>query len=665
MAVNTIESTVAVDPDKEQDSSPEDDQLLPAVNRLELLNIINDAGLHPALMKFVATKKRQFTSLGVKGAGDLHSLSEKNVRTVIKNMNTKAFKVIEEWLLKICNKELEEYHSDDELLTIELQDQLTGYKLYHDQTYEQSQDAIERILKPTNLPTRAKLMIAALHSPIHRQLAERVQLQKFVRQRDDSERGTTVDLEWLHRVIFSPPSNELDIIKEETTNFSLFAAAGIAIRLRDFARAKSLMDLLEDRDHSFYPRDGRKFLVNELKKIEPTFFSIAERTVAAATGEFSSVKGLEVLAQVSHLSEDEGRANTGFSKIIALRREGTVEWKECSEQDLYELFPENGSIVHLVGPDYPPLPKHNSHAVWRVAEQNLSYEQQRKYRTNVKVVQKLMPVQQIRSLQGIKSTSIDKVHGWITDNRELLAEIPASEFLLHFEDDLFGQFPCSCETLIRENFSSNMRAWKNLKIVETSTGKNLHIGELPSTEREIDISPPFEAVLRILRLEKKGSAAVLQDVAPILRELGSTQALLSRFSETRLDNFEIDSEKLAILHQEVLNLESVKKMLAEARAAEVVKAAGEVALARKDIDKIKHQEQIIKARVAEKEKELGESKESMEKLIRDMMAKAQKEGRAAALKAMFNKGYLEELPQPSPKKTIRNLFSGNRAKKED
>ena len=653
-----------MDPDKEQDSSPEDDQLSLAVNRLELLNIINDAGLHPALMKFVATKKRLFTSLGVKGAGDLHSLSEKNVRTVIKNMSTKAFKVIEEWLLKICNKELEKYHSDDELLTVELQDQLTGYKLYHDQSYEQHQDASGKILEPTNLPTRAKLMIAALYSPTHRQLAEQIYQQKFARQRDDSERGTTVDLEWLHRVIFSPPSDELEIIKEETTNFSLFAAAAIAIRLRDFARAKSLMDLLEDRDHSFFPRDGRKFLVNELKKIEPTFLFKAERTVAAAAGEFSSVKGLEVLAQVNNLTEDEGRTKTGFSKIVALRREGTMEWKECSGQDLSELFPENGSIVHLVGPDYPPLPKYNSHAVWRVAEQNLSYEQQRKYKTNVKVVQKLMPVQQIRALRRIKSTAIDKIHGWIRDNQELLAEIPASEFLLHFEDDLFGQLQCSCETLIRENFSSNMRAWKNLKIVETSTGKNLHIGELPSTEREIDISPPFEAALRTLRLEKKVSATELQNVAPVLRKLGSMQALQARFSETRLDNFEIDSEKLTILHQEVLNLESVKKMLAEARAAEVDKAAGEVEKARKEKDKIEHQEQIIKVRVAEKEKELGESKESMEKLIRDMMAKAQKEGRAAAIKAMFNKGYQEELPPLSAKKTIRNLFLGNRGKKE-
>lgn len=274
---------------------------------------------------------------------------------------------------------------------------------------------------------------------------------------------------------------------------------------------------------------------------------------------FKDTKGLEVLAVCTKApyGNNAEHQRFAFSKVLAVRGKDE-KWYNLNDREKNRLFPETGSIVHFAGKNYPPLPKFQSHGVWRVEEQSLSPEQRTKFDTRFYAAKKILPVHPVLTLEHISSCDKAMAREWI-EHTSILDSDVGGETVLRFTDGLFVHTTGSYVNLRNEGFTQPLRAWEDLPIVQLSPVVQLHIGDLPINEQTYDLVRPSKGIVSAMRQLPSVTSRESSKFAEAIAELGSNQSLDTRIQNLDMTELDFDSSDIEQLVTLLFETEAVAK----------------------------------------------------------------------------------------------------------
>lgn len=240
----------------------------------------------------------------------------------------------------------------------------------------------------------------------------------------------------------------------------------------------------------------RKEIANIYEKHRVQGSMPARRILTAKAGQLNDVEKLEVLVQcnVWHSENAEGKASVAFSDVLAAREFGSDEWLELNKDEAVRLFPPRGRIVHFDGNMYPTLPFKNECGVYQVKAHNVKPENVDRH-DKIHAERRMMPVQVIASLEDIGLADIGELRTKLRDLATDERDHEYRERIIHLKDGTFARPREGLRNLAANDFKDALPAWGSLRdIIQMDSGRNFHLGELPDTERYIDLGLDFDIV---------------------------------------------------------------------------------------------------------------------------------------------------------------------------
>ena len=266
----------------------------------------------------------------------------------------------------------------------------------------------------------------------------------------------------------------------------------------------------------------------------------ARRIVTAKAGQLNDVEKLEVLTQCSvwHSENAEGKPSVAFSDALAAREFGSDEWLELDKDEAVRLFPPRGRIVHFDGNMYPTLPFKNECAVYQVKAHNVKPENVDRH-DKIHAERRMMPVQVIASLEDIGLADISELRTKLRDLATDERDHEYRERIIHLKDGTFARPREGLRNLAANDFKDALPAWGSLRdIIQMASGRNFHLGELPDTERYIDLGLDFDIVCDAIESHNNISPDTLRRMKRFLETAAQderTPELLRQMQMTELD----------------------------------------------------------------------------------------------------------------------------------
>ena len=528
---------------------------------LILLRLLEDANLLNPLLMHIRGKKKMLISFGVKTS--YKGNEAQTIEKIIDSLPEKGYEtLVEDWLEKQTSKKLEEYMSVDRHDNNSLAEHLSPLVLFWH----------GRANKPKDTAELTKLYIAASHD------AETAEVTKVLSEIRPMKKGSSDSFNHLIIGLVDDPGSGLGIENSGHKFFGLMVQVAVAIRFGQWEVIDSVVSELKKMKSLPIDREILlKAITDHVEDTKPsgTMPSLKVRTAEAS--EFQSTNGLEVLTLCTkRQSEDVTDTPYSFSKVLAVKRSSEAEWKETNLEQARELFPSEGSIVHFPGKGFPPLPEEGEYGVWRVTEQeNTERQAEDKDRfTHMRASARVMAAQQVRSFEEATSTNVREV---IRKLDEVGYSGASSKIcnVIRLADGLFIQPPDGIDALLISDHGKPLNSWKNIDVIQFSNGLNLHVGELPDTNRLWDMSDERNIVTKALEQHLMLDSSHRERLAAVIDEIKDDQMLEQPIKEMQLDALEWRSEELDKLVQVLHTRTELKGILDKRREDELAQVHDE------------------------------------------------------------------------------------------
>ena len=523
-----------------------------------LLSHLENAKLLNPLLMHIRGKKKMLISFGVKTS--YKGNEAQTIEKIIDSLPEKGYEtMVEDWLEKQTKKKLEEYLSVERHDNKTLAEHLSPLVLFWH----------GRANKPEDIAELTKLYIAASHD------ARTAEVTKVLSGIRPMKKGSSESFNHLIIGLVDDPGSGMGSENSAHKFFSLMVQVAVAIRFGQwevidsvFSELKQMKSLPIDREILV------KAITDHLEATKPSGTMPALKVRTASPGEFQSTNGLEVLTLCTkHQSEDMTEHPLSFSKVLAVKRSSEADWKETTLEQARELFPSEGSIVHFPGKGYPPLPEEGEYGVWRVTEQqNTERQAEDKDRfTFLRASAKVMAAQQVRSFEEAGSTNVKEVIRKLDDVRNSGASTRIRN-VIRLADGLFIQPPDGIDALLDSDRDTPLNSWKNIDVIQLSSGLNLHVGELPDTNRLWDMSNERDIVTKALEQHLMLDRSHRERLAAVIDEIKDDQMLEQPIKEMQLDALEWRGEEIDKLVQALHARLELKAILDKRREGELAKA---------------------------------------------------------------------------------------------
>ena len=631
-----------------------------------IMSLLAAADLTLPLIAYARSHKRALLASGAKIA-NIDSLKSEQLVREIKKLPVDAFKLIEEWVFKNTKPAFLAFVLRSELaiaaskLKPGEQTQAPLKPPGGDRKLEYSEEIgvhlldtlaglmpfISGLIRATKkeVAERSKIMLGAIYSGVDKYAKIAWRTSELNTSRA-SETVDKRDLLLMLEVVFDYEQTSLAGQSDKMPLLAL--ACAIAIRSGDLAAGRKYLESLQafeklaSEGEGESPLAGR--LARELKAMTPEYGIKARRTRPASDRQFSIPENLDILTEGVRVVSDQ-HPPFAFSRALAARERGSEEWYELSREQAERIFPISGDLIHFSGSKYPELPRPRSYAIWRASEvPPNSKEGDDEHRNKVMASRRLMRSQQVITLENISSRQPDQVREWIIANIGSLCERDEASLLLHLSDGLVLHGPYS--DMVRDGFTQQFKAWKDLKLHQTSSGLMLHIDELPPSNRLYDVAPPLRAAMRALRELQEFTSEEKGRFAEAIKRLNEHQGLAARLKDAEIDKLVWNEEELLKVQEAVLALpvvqEKVKRHVQEKQEQVEAQLSGK----HEEIKRLQGEyEKIIKL-IEDKKKSVRSIREEVRTMVVKELEHARREGLKYAIGKFFESGFhagLEEM----------------------
>ena len=525
---------------------------------LVLLRLLEDANLLNPLLVHIRGKKKMLISFGVKTS--YKGNEAQTIEKIIDSLPEKGYEtLIEDWLEKQTKKKLEEYLSVERHDKKTLAEHLSPLVLFWH----------GRANKPKDAAELTKLYIAASHD------ARTAKVTKVLSEIRPMKNDSSESFNHLIVGLVDDPGSGIGSENSGHRFFGLMVQVAVAIRFGQWEVIDSVLSELKQMKTLPIDREILvKSITDHVEATKPSGTMPALKIRTAEPGEFQSTSGLEVLTLCTkHQSEDMSDTPYSFSKVLAVKRSSEAEWKETTLNQARELFPSEGSIVHFPGKGFPPLPVEGEYGVWRVTEQeNTERQAEDKDRfTHMRASARVMAAQQVRSFEEAASTNVKEVIRKLDDVGNSGASSRIRN-VIRLADGLFIQPPDGIDALLVSDHEKPLNSWKNIDVIQFSSGLNLHVGELPDTKRLWDMSDERDIVTKALEQHLMLDSSHRERLAAVIDEIKDDQMLEKPIKEMQLDALEWRSEEIDKLVQVMHARPELKDILDKRREGELAKA---------------------------------------------------------------------------------------------
>ena len=584
-----------------------------------LLERLSDADMFRALTSHINMKKRMLMSHGVKLRKGTNS---GDFAVAIDSWPEKAYTlVIEEWLAKQTKKHLEDYMSDEQHNNDTLLERLSPLVLHwHD-----------RASKPEGLRELTLLFLAACMDEGTRPVAKKLTMINPVKE------GAVTQVRDSLLAIVEDPGGEKAAMasKESVTNLLMRLVVAVRFGLWDIVDGiKKEVDGIgaETFDHAGFQDVYNRHL--EITK--PSGKIAAKRMPQATEDEFPSVtSGVEVLTQCTRHNPAEGEGGQlSFSRVLAIKRQSAKEWKELTQEQAKKLFPNVGTIIHLHSKWSPNLPQEGEFGVWKVQEANVNPDEVKDNYSMMRAVAKVMPAQQVRSFEEVHSNDVEAF-------KSKLAEVSSSSMkdsaghVIHLADGIFVRPGQDAQSeYFEEKMDYPISAWKDLEVFQMSSGLNLHIGELPDTNRLFDISKDEDMAIKALEVHLKLDGELRSRFSKALAEISADKSKLSKsVEEIQLDELAWKSDEAEKLMRSLEKQSGIKEALNSSRKRRLVQHEGSLEQGyEEELVSLQEKTEKNKARATDLMDEIEEFDSEIDMLIEKHLNKVRQLGMRMRLK---------------------------------
>ena len=574
------------------------------LNRDNLLRLTKCGELMFPMVQYVRANGRRFIQYGVRGAANLKSVKPATLLDAfIYKLPGEAFTVIDEWLVEQTVPELNKFlesHSEDTL-----REMLLGMHLF----------LLGLTSEPADSELRARLMIACNYDcRYHGLFTSLIKAEWDSRAKKGASRYDNIQ-----KIALDP---KIVLLNQDMANhvLSWLIACAVAIHLQQREIADALLEKLrasvgKRKEHSLL-----KALDEHYDQVMAQGPMPAVKMGVARTGEFDSLVDIEVLAQCtkSELAENNLQLPYAFSKVLAVKHKNSLQWKELTQEQAQQMFPKLGSIIHFYGKQYPALPDYRSYAVWRVDQhQQRQFENENgRAESIIHPTARVMPVQQVSIPDGISSAQMGELKSWLKLHSSMFTSLPVDEAkLLYVSDGVFIHPAVSYTKTFENNFTKPFRAWRQLQIHQLSTGLNLHIGELPSTNIQYDLADAKEIVIRSLKQYVKLNKQELDKLDAIFAELKDNEHYMSLIKEFGVEKLQWRLSEFEKLASKLMQVASISKATAHKESKLLKTTEAENAKLQSELETVRNNTEQTKRRIAERLKQLEQTPDKLDAMI--------------------------------------------------
>ena len=453
-----------------------------------MLSALHMPGIFEPLVHHIRLNARKLSALGVNmnNINKLHP--EKIAELYVQRMPAKGQVVIIDYIRKHMSNELTTYFKDEKNNEHTLLEFLTGFIFFANKLTD----------FPKSFEKRARLYLACTVSKEYRYIPKILD-KIMVRKPEDNISQEEEDLN-IYKFVLEPTK----ILKEDGFNiFEIIISILVSLK---FGRVDDAKEILQFVNKNVFTKPGSKSqnnLPQQLKKaIEK---ATAEGNIQAIKLRKTSREDLpsitddiEVLTRCyKHYPKTFDKKAISFSEVLAVKKSRTLEWLELDKDNAIKLFPPKGKIVHFPAKHLPHLPKENEYGVWKVAQHSVKNEDRREEHASIHATSHVMPVFIVSNLEPTKSSDINefrkKIHSQLSHN-----EHEFDNKIFYLNDNVFAMAENGINDLVANDFKTQLFAWNKLNISQLSGGLNLHFGELPDTNKRLDISNLETVIYRAL-----------------------------------------------------------------------------------------------------------------------------------------------------------------------
>ena len=545
------------------------------LGRSELLNLLDKSRQVPALCHHIRRNGKRLITFGMK-ASSIRTDKDKDImQKYFKDMPDKPYEVIvEPWIEKTFKPELEKYLSDKDHSERTLVEYLCGVVPYlNDMTSGKPSDR-EDVAK------RARLLISATLDAKHRPLARWIAQLK----RSDAGAGGSA-----HDLVIDAIDDPVSVLPSEHLNKWLLMLACVAsIRFGMRGQADRLSEKLLEACKDEKDLERLKEVIAGHKETDlPDDNTHAQKIRLARPREFRNLEGLEVLTRCTKVvegSKELNKSSYAFSKVLAVKRRTSSEWRELTQDMAAALFPSEGSLIHFQGRQYPELPSMHEYAVWSVDRHDhmTRNKEEGEPFNEVHAASKVMPAQQVLSYEA-GSTEVDKVLANLYDLQSSRSSADDGA-VLSMADGVYIQPAEGIGAFLDSDHSRPMRAWNELEVVQLKTGIRLHVGELPDTSRRMDLSDEESLTLKAFEQAGMVDAQSRERMAMVFAGYLEEREVQGILAEMQLDGLDWELETVARFVSEVVS--------GDERLGKLVERRKDVLLANPDEIVQEHKERI-------------------------------------------------------------------------
>ena len=536
--------------------------------RTQLCQVIEAASLMSALCSYIQRNAANlFADDSVKTAKAKSLLVQDMQSEFFPMLDAKQYGTIQDWLAETCGESLEKYlkeHAKEDTTM-----RLIGYvgRLFTHASEDKLAGSIDR----------ARCFLGLL-DPAHKQhsaLAAILPLEfSAMAAGDIQESGQIVHP---HQKMLEPyavleASIEDLLIKEVMAACAAAAVAGnrpLYARLIEHLRKVELAQTSGTKVH-----DRIKEYYGQRMRSGPMLRPAAE-TQPAGPNQFTKLDGLEVLAFCQKTVLRRDMPSYGFSRVIAVREQGTEQWFELAKPQAEELFPLNGSLMHFEGKQFPQMPEYGSYAVWQASEQQMSDQDVQNLQNRVFVQRKIDVVHRVHQIEHIKSHQKSQARQWFENMQEFDRDHSGGNRLLVFEDLLFIRSIHSVVEMLETGFSEEISSWRDLPLLQLANGHLLYVGALPDKAEPYNLNEPLRELAKMLDSSGTDSEQQLtrserdQLEKILLEDFSACHAYDQRLRDIDCAQLELTPERLEALGPLLSNSASYRKRRNTERAGKL------------------------------------------------------------------------------------------------
>lgn len=271
------------------------------------------------------------------------------------------------------------------------------------------------------------------------------------------------------------------------------------------------------------------------------------RTQPAEQDQFTQLDGIEVLAFCQKVVYRRKNSAYGFSRVAAVRAEGTDAWHELSKEQASALFPLNGSLMHFEGQKFPQMPAHGSYAVWKASEQHMTDSEVQKLENRVFAQRRAATAYRVHPLDHIASKQRGLARQWLRDPQGFALGDPGGERLLLFEDGVFVRSMHTAGEMAKTGFREKLSRWRDLPLLQLANGELLYVGELPPEEGDYSLSEPMAELQGLLGGVPDLTRGDREEIGAALGNIGAARAWEERLQDVKGGQLELDEDRAAEL----------------------------------------------------------------------------------------------------------------------